>query len=155
MSLGINPNEQRFFTQGRKNISHFYRDVRSLPTETRIYDTSSVKKQMPERVTKSLLDIIIMSLMVGSSMSGYDILRIIYERFKVLLSPGTIYPMISTLEVKGLVRGKQNENKRLFTLTDEGKDVLRNQIYEYGLFQMELEHFWRSLNDALGPRGRS
>ena len=110
---------------------------------------------MPERVTKSLLDIIIMSLMVGSSMSGYDILRIIYERFRVLLSPGTIYPMISTLEVKGLVRGKQNENKRLFTLTDEGKDVLRNQIYEYGLFQMELEHFWSSLNEGLDLRGHS
>ena len=36
-------------------------------------------------------------------------------------SPGSIYPTLQQLEDEGLVRGREEDGKRIFTLTDEGR----------------------------------
>ncbi|MCP8317294.1 MAG: PadR family transcriptional regulator [archaeon] len=53
-------------------------------------------------------------------MSGYDLIESIHNKFNVLLSPGTIYPVLDSLKRSGLVEVFFHNKKRLHRLTNEG-----------------------------------
>lgn len=59
------------------------------------------------------------------SMSGYDVISFTHNRFKILLSPGTVYSSLYSLERRGLVKGVNTQGKRIFTLTEHGKEAAR------------------------------
>jgi len=54
-------------------------------------------------------------------MSGYDIIGLIHKRFGILVSSGTVYSLLYSLERNGLIKGVQNRRKRVYTLTEKGK----------------------------------
>jgi DNA-binding PadR family transcriptional regulator len=59
-------------------------------------------------------------------MHGYQIIQELVERSGGLWrpSPGSIYPTLSALEDEGLVKADQQQGKRVFELTDEGRAAL-------------------------------
>ena len=58
-------------------------------------------------------------------MSGYDVITLIFENFGFLPSSGSIYSMLYALERERLIKGYWNGKKRLYTLTEEGENVVR------------------------------
>lgn len=54
---------------------------------------------------------------------GYDLIKAIEERTNGIYvpSPGVIYPALTFLEEAGYVTSEADGNKRLYTITDEGK----------------------------------
>jgi len=62
---------------------------------------------------------------------GYGVMQKVEEisRGTVRLGPGTLYGVFTTLEKEGLiVKVKEEDRRKSYTLTQKGKDVLYGQI---------------------------
>lgn len=81
---------------------------------------AQIIKKMNERIIKNFLDIIILSELRNGPYSGYDIISHIHNRFQLLVSSGTIYSLLYSLERNGLVEGNWDERKRTYKLTKKG-----------------------------------
>jgi PadR family transcriptional regulator PadR len=88
----------------------------------------NIQKEVQVKLTKGLLDMIVLQFLNGQPMHGYQIITKIRKSFGVYFGPSTVYPLLSSLEKKGYVSSKWNmENERprkVYTLTNEGQTLL-------------------------------
>src|SRR4030042_5417439 len=77
-----------------------------------------------ERMIKSFMDIIIMSEIRNAPLSGYDVISYINTKFSILVSSGTVYALLYSLERNGLVEGVWVEKKRTYKLTEKGEKTI-------------------------------
>ncbi|MCW3984167.1 MAG: PadR family transcriptional regulator [Candidatus Bathyarchaeota archaeon] len=87
-----------------------------------------IVKKMHERVIKSFLDTIIMAELQNGAISGYDIISYIHTKHGFLVSSGTVYSLLYSLERNGLVQGTWLERKRVYKLTDRGTQTIETII---------------------------
>jgi DNA-binding PadR family transcriptional regulator len=68
----------------------------------------------------------ILALLAERPMHGYEMIQELEQRTGGLWrpSPGSVYPALQLLEESGLTAGNDENGKRLFTLTDEGRAEL-------------------------------
>lgn len=92
--------------------------VNKEKTEARII------KKMHERVIKSFMDTIIMAELQSGAISGYDVITYIHTKFGFLVSSGTVYSLLYSLERSGLVEGVWIERKRVYKLTEKGSKTI-------------------------------
>jgi DNA-binding PadR family transcriptional regulator len=83
-----------------------------------------ILRKMHERIIKSSMDIIIMAELLKSPLSGYDVTSYIHNKFNLLISSGTVYSLMYSLERNGLVEGNWDERKRTYKLTGKGKKTI-------------------------------
>ena len=70
-----------------------------------------------------------MSELRSRTFSGYDIISFIHNKFQLLVSSGTIYSLLYSLERNDLIKGSWSERKRTYQLTQKGVrtiDVILN-----------------------------
>jgi DNA-binding PadR family transcriptional regulator len=79
-----------------------------------------ILKKMHERIIKNFMDIIILAELRDGPMSGYDVISFIHNKFHLLVSSGTVYSLLYSLERNGLIEGTWNERKRVYKLTEKG-----------------------------------
>lgn len=79
-----------------------------------------ILKKMHERIIKNFMDIIILAELRSGPLSGYDVISFIHNKFHLLVSSGTVYSLLYSLERNGLIEGVWNERKRVYKLTDKG-----------------------------------
>lgn len=86
------------------------------------------QKEVQVKLTKGLLDMIVLQLLKNEPMHGYQIITSIRKNFGVYFGPSTVYPLLGTLEKKGYVESKwdmTNERPRkVYTLTESGQGIL-------------------------------
>jgi DNA-binding PadR family transcriptional regulator len=58
------------------------------------------------------------------SLSGYDFIAFINKRFNVLISAGTVYALLYSLERKKLIESSGEERKRTYKLTAKGNETI-------------------------------
>ena len=89
---------------------------------------NNTQKEVQTKLTKGLLDLIILQFLETEPMHGYQIITTIRKSFGVYFGPSTIYPLMNTLEEKGYVKSKWNmDNERprkIYDLTNDGKALL-------------------------------
>jgi DNA-binding PadR family transcriptional regulator len=85
-------------------------------------------KKMHERVIKTFMDTIIMAELQNGSISGYDVISFIHNKFGFLASSGTVYSLLYSLERNDLVEGIWIERKRVYKLTEKGKKTIATII---------------------------
>ena len=80
---------------------------------------------------------------------GYDIIRLLEDRFLGTYAPsaGTIYPRLQRLEAEGMVIHEIREGRKVYRLTDRGRDELRARSDE--LLDLEAS-IGQSLRDLAG-----
>ena len=83
-----------------------------------------ILKKMHERIIKNFMDIIIMTELRNGSLSGYDVISYIHNKFNLLVSSGTVYSLLYSLERNGLVEGTWDERKRVYKLTEKGEKTI-------------------------------
>ena len=69
---------------------------------------------------------VILRLLRDKPMHGYEVMKEREEHTKGCYkpSPGTVYPTLQWLEDEGLVRAEDVEGKKVYSITDEGKEFL-------------------------------
>jgi len=103
--------------------------VRSL--EILYADNEKALSQIRRRLVKNFMDVIILSELKGTPLSGYDVMTLIYRRFRILLGSGSVYSLLYSMERKGLIRGDWNERRRLYTLTQKGEKAIKATMNSY------------------------
>jgi DNA-binding PadR family transcriptional regulator len=89
-------------------------------------------KDIETRVVKSFLDILILiEMKKQNNISGYDITSFVNNRFGGILSPGTVYATLYSIERKGLIEGKTDGRKTVYALTEKGNDVVASMMHNF------------------------
>ena len=86
------------------------------------------QKETQVKLTKGLLDMIVLQMLKSSPMHGYQIITTIRKHFGVYFGPSTVYPMLGTLEKKGYIASKWNMDserpRKVYSLTTDGESML-------------------------------
>ena len=69
---------------------------------------------------------VILQLLAEKPRHGYDIIKELEERFSGAYSPspGTVYPTLAMLEDQGFAVARNEEGKKVYEITDEGRRYL-------------------------------
>jgi DNA-binding PadR family transcriptional regulator len=75
------------------------------------------------------LKYVILDLLKDQPRHGYDIIRALEDRMRGYYrpSPGSVYPTLQMLEDLGYVSSSQQEGKKVYSITDEGRRYLTEQ----------------------------
>jgi DNA-binding PadR family transcriptional regulator len=75
------------------------------------------------------LKYVILELLKDQPRHGYDIIRALEDRMRghYRPSPGSVYPTLQMLEDLGYVTSNQQEGKKVYSITDEGRRYLSDQ----------------------------
>lgn len=75
------------------------------------------------------LKYVILDLLREQPRHGYDVIRALEERFRGLYSPspGSVYPTLQLLEDQGYVSSSQQDGKKVYAVTDEGRRFLEER----------------------------
>ena len=114
--------------------------------ETRFFENWSTQ------LRKGMLELCIMNAIKSTSLYGYDIVRRLRNINGLVISEGTIYPILSRLKREGFVQtsiAESNEGppRKYYELTTKGKRTLS-----------EMNDYWQTIKtgtDVLRREGKS
>jgi PadR family transcriptional regulator PadR len=91
--------------------------------ENRFFDNWSTQ------LRKGMLELCILNAIKGSSLYGYDIVRKLRDIPSLVISEGTIYPILSRLKREGFVQTTIKESsegppRKYYELTEKGQLIL-------------------------------
>jgi DNA-binding PadR family transcriptional regulator len=86
------------------------------------------------------LRLYLLKLLDESPRHGYDMIRLLEDRFMGLYapSPGTIYPRLQRLEAEGLVTQSQEGGRKVYRITDAGREELARRRDELDDLEAEI-----------------
>jgi DNA-binding PadR family transcriptional regulator len=86
------------------------------------------------------LRLYLLKLLEESPRHGYDVIRLLEDRFMGLYapSPGTIYPRLQRLEAEGLVTQSQEGGRKVYRITDAGRRELAARREELEDLEAEI-----------------
>ncbi|HNT36292.1 MAG TPA: PadR family transcriptional regulator [bacterium] len=95
------------------------------------------------QIRKGLLELCALRLLADGEMYGYDLVKRLASAKTLVVTEGTVYPLLSRLHKAGLVKSRLEESssgpaRRYYSLTEEGKETLV-------LMQMYWEEVQRSV----------
>jgi DNA-binding PadR family transcriptional regulator len=90
--------------------------------------TNNFRNEVQTKLTRGLLDMIILQYLNQESMHGYQLMTKIRKGFGVYFGPSSVYPALRILEKKTCVRSAWSMDwerpRKVYSLTDEGKRYL-------------------------------
>lgn len=92
---------------------------------------SSFEEKLIQTLVKKNLDIIILSMLKDNPIHGYKIIADLHNTFGVLLSPGTLYPLLYRLVSEELIAVEVERRRKLYTLTSNGERRTREFVESY------------------------
>lgn len=105
----------------------------------KLYEDTSV-----ERFVKDYLDIVVLALIASKPRCGIDIQDIVHRKFNVLLSPGTIYPLLHRLKKEGLLECECGIKKKVYKPAKGNEMNIQRILDEHSLANELLNDFLKS-----------
>lgn len=102
-----------------------------------------VSGEVVERFVKDDLELIVLSLIANAPMCGTDIIRTVHRHFNVLVSPGTIYPLLHELEEKKLLKCEEKVKMKIYRLVDGSEEKVRKILSEHARAKEFMSRFLR------------
>lgn len=87
-----------------------------------------ILREMQGKIVTNFLDVLILAHLRKGPKIGYDLLIFVQKKFRILMSPGTVYSTIHSLERDGLIQGyftNRKRRSRVYTLTDKGEKTIQ------------------------------
>jgi PadR family transcriptional regulator PadR len=89
-------------------------------------------KEIQNKLTKGLLDLIILQLLAVQPMHGYEILTTVRKNFGVYFGASTVYPILNSMEKRKYLKSQWDMSseraRKVYTLTSDGKTVLNYTV---------------------------
>ncbi len=79
------------------------------------------------RASRGDVKFLVLQLLLDEPRHGYEVIRAIEERRGFRPSAGSIYPTLQMLEEGGFVSGAEVDGKRVYTITDTGRELLASR----------------------------
>lgn len=100
-----------------------------------------LEERITERHVKTFLDIMVLAMLNGEPIYGYKIIAAIHKEFGVLLSPGSLYPLLHFLEGNKLIESRLHKGKILYQATSKGKEKFEKTFAAYKVSIQRISHF--------------
>ena len=86
------------------------------------------------------LRLYLLKLLDEAPRHGYEIIRLLQDRFLGVYapSPGTIYPRLARLEEEGLVTHDETDGKKVYRITDRGREELHARLDDLAELEEEI-----------------
>lgn len=97
------------------------------------------------------LRLYLLKLLADSPRHGYDVIRLLQDRFLGIYSPspGTIYPRLARLEEEGLLTHQVVDGKKVYQITDAGREELRRRLDDLSQLEDEISASVRDITRGL------
>jgi DNA-binding PadR family transcriptional regulator len=103
------------------------------------------QNKVQTKLTKNLLDMIVLRLINHQPMHGYQIITKTRKLFGVYLGPSTIYPLLTNLEKQGFINSEwcvtTEKPRKIFTITNTGKAMIKSTENSIGLICRTLNTY--------------
>jgi DNA-binding PadR family transcriptional regulator len=84
---------------------------------------SRIGTDLDARLIQGFMDVIILKLLRRNDCtSGYALIRYFHQKFHVLISSGTVYSTLYSLERQGFIIGDFDGKRRVYRLTKNGEE---------------------------------
>ncbi|MFE6691609.1 helix-turn-helix transcriptional regulator [Streptomyces sp. NPDC057743] len=95
---------------------------------------------MPPVFAHGRLRLYLLKLLDEAPRHGYEIIRLLEERFQGLYAPsaGTVYPRLAKLEAEGLVSHTTEGGRKVYSITDAGRAELADRGGELADLELEI-----------------
>ncbi len=92
-----------------------------------------ISQEITDDFVKSSLETIVLSILSKKPMCGLDIIKIIHKSFNVLLSHGTVYPLLYSLKEKNILVDELGEDmkSRIYKPSDKGKIYVNEMLEKF------------------------
>jgi AmiR/NasT family two-component response regulator len=103
----------------------------SFSTSSYIPESVDVVPQMVvEEIVRKSVEPITLSFL-RKSMSGYDIIKEIYDRFHVLLPQARVYSVLYDLEKRGILKARVTGKSKVYAPTEEGGEYIKEKLKDF------------------------
>ncbi len=95
---------------------------------------------MPPVFAHGRLRLYLLKLLDEAPRHGYEVIRLLEERFQGLYAPsaGTVYPRLAKLEAEGLVTHATEGGRKVYSITDAGREELAGRSGELADLELEI-----------------
>ncbi|TQK51929.1 DNA-binding PadR family transcriptional regulator [Streptomyces sp. SLBN-118] len=107
------------------------------------------------------LRLYLLKLLDEAPRHGYEVIRLLEERFQGLYAPsaGTVYPRLAKLEAEGLVTHATEGGRKVYSITDAGREELAGRSGELADLELEIRESVSELaaeirDDVRGAAGK-
>jgi DNA-binding PadR family transcriptional regulator len=107
-----------------------------------------LEQTIVKEIKSGFLKLVILIILNEENLHGYGIIKKIdmITRHKWTPSSGSIYPALKTLEKHRLIKSKLDKNKKVYTITTEGRKFLKNISVE---INDGIKDFQTMLDDSI------
>jgi DNA-binding PadR family transcriptional regulator len=93
------------------------------------------------------LRLYLLKLLDEAPRHGYEVIRLLQDRFMGIYapSPGTIYPRLARLEEDGLVTHEEVDGKKVYSITEKGREEIRSRLGDLADLEDELTESLRDV----------
>jgi DNA-binding PadR family transcriptional regulator len=93
------------------------------------------------------LRLYLLKLLDEAPRHGYEVIRLLQDRFLGVYSPspGTIYPRLARLEEEGLVTHDEVDGKKVYRITDKGREEINARLDDLAELEEELTQSVRDI----------
>lgn len=78
------------------------------------------------RFKRGMLKYVVLKLLEAQERHGYDLMRHFSEQGWGRLAASSLYPVLAALEERGFIEGKDEDGKRVYRITEKGRQRLRD-----------------------------
>lgn len=135
----VNPNIIKQLTIHHNHLQLTTTDLTVLAGDS--FDKSKLSDSCLEKMVKDNLETIILALIQKKPMCGTDIIRTLHLEFNVLLSPGTIYPLLHSLVEKGLLTSEKYGKAKTYIPAEEANLKIKRLVDEHIQARKLLNHY--------------
>jgi len=95
--------------------------------------TETYQTEITQRVIKNLLDVQLLRMVQAQPLWGYKIKKKVEANFNIKLRHGALYPMLNSLERKGLLTSQRQTKggraRKVYTITKNGEVYLQTYYF--------------------------
>jgi len=101
-------------------------------------------------IVKNHLKVIILSLLLEKPMCGYDIIKEIIAKYDVMVSQGTVYPLLYSLRGEGVINvesTKYDMKTKRYSIAEESRYDIESKIDGFIRTEEDILNSIRNLRD--------
>ena len=125
------------------------------PNLWRLFGFGFGGRRGPQAFGRGDLKFALLELLRDRPMHGYEMIKALEERAGGFYTPsaGAIYPTLQLMEDRGWLTSQMVESKKVYTITDAGRQALTEQSAQQGPGgPWQHRHGWHGPRGAFGPR---
>ncbi len=77
-------------------------------------------EELRRQLLRRFIDVLIVAALKEREMTGYDVMLLLNKNYDLMISSGTIYSTLYSMEREGLLKGDSDGKRRVFRLTEQG-----------------------------------